>query len=196
VLVAADLFERVDEETALIGRRVADRAGDLASESVADITFDEFTDPDTGNLFARLQGREIWKEIGPWVSAHVASLADDVQTRLGRCEELSRDSAERKLADEQVRAEYRIRFAEAVSPGTVVVLPVLPAHGPKRERSPEELVEFRTGCFRLTSPASLTGAPQAVINVRGASGRSIGVGLLAAPGEDHRLIDLLAKLED
>lgn len=196
VLVATDLFDHVDEETALIGQRTADRAGDLVSGSVADIAFDEFTDPDTGNLFARLQGREIWDEIGSWVTAHVTSLADDVQTRLGRCEELSRDPADRKLADERVRDEYRTRFAESVPPGTVVVLPVLPAHGPKREWSAEKLVEFRTGCFRLTSPASLAGAPQAVINARAASGRSIGIGLLAAPGEDHLLLDLLAKLDD
>ena len=194
VLLATDLFERVDEETALMGQRLADRAGDLTSGSVADIAFDEFTDPDTGKLFARLQSREIWDEIGTWVTAHVGSLADDVQTRLGRCEELSRDPAERKRADERVRDEYRTRLAEAVPPGAVVVLPVLPAHGPKREWSAEELVEFRAGCFRLTSPASLAGAPQAVINARDASGRSIGIGLLAAPGEDQLLLDLLTKL--
>jgi hypothetical protein len=35
-----------------------------------------------------------------------------------------------------------------------------------------------------------------VINVRAASGRSIGIGLLAAPGEDHLVLDLLAELED
>ena len=192
--IASDTFAMVDRESARLGREVAELAATLTGIPLEEVAFSGFTDSDTGDLFARLQGREIWHQHAEWVEANGGALAEDVRRRLERCKQLSQSSDEDRLADLAGHREFRDRFDEAVPPGTVVVLPIIPRHGPKRAWSLQELVEFRTDCFRLIAPASLSGAPQAVWSVRGASGRSVGIGLLAAPGDDYLLLDLMARL--
>ncbi|MFV2039019.1 MAG: hypothetical protein ACC660_02130, partial [Acidimicrobiales bacterium] len=128
------------------------------------------------------------------VEEHAGALAGDVRKRLERAKLVSQDSDEVRSGDAAGRNEFERRFHELVPPGTVVVLPVLPGHGPNRAWTEQKFVEFRTACFRLAAPASLTGAPQAVWSVHGAEGRSVGIGLLTAPGGDNVLLDLMARL--
>lgn len=194
--IAADSFAAVDRECARIGRAVAEQAAALTESPLAEISFAPFTDPDIGDLFSRLQSREIWDHHADWVEANSGALAEDVRSRLERCERLSLDSDDVRSADLTSRQELCARFGEAVPPGTVLVLPILPRFGPKRSWTAQQLVEFRTDCFRLTAPASLTGAPQVVWTVRGAAGRSVGIGLLTAPGDDYTLLDLVTRLSE
>jgi amidase len=193
---ATDLFALVDGESARIGRDVAEQVAAGMEIPLEETTFLSFTDAAAGDLLARLQSREIWELHPEWVEANAGALADDVRRRLERCRQLSQDPDEVRRADWTMRQGFRDRFREAVQPGTIVMLPILPEHGPKRTWSAEELVEFRTGCFRLTAPASLTGAPQAVWSVVGAAGRSVGIGLLTAPGDDRALLDLMSRLSE
>lgn len=196
VKFATDVFDTADADTARIGRAVAETSADIMAVPFEEIEFGEFTNADVGELFARLQGREIWSNHGRWVEEHGSSLADDVRLRLERCERLSRDPESAKQHDRKERLEYARTFSGAVEPGTVVVLPVMFEHGPMREWDDERLAQFRSGCFRLAAPSSLTGAPQAVFSVRGDSEpRSVGVALLTAPGGDEHLLELMTSLE-
>ena len=194
---AADVFDEAGADTARIGRAVADAAADILGVPCEEIDFGEFTSADVGDLFARLQGREIWSNHGPWVEEHGSLLAEDVRARLERCERLSRDSESAKQHDRAERLAYTRSLSAAVGPGTVVVLPVMLRHGPMRDWGDQQLAEFRGECFRLAAPSSLTGAPQSVFSVRRhGDPRSIGVGLLAAHGGDLRLLDLMTSLGD
>ena len=195
VKLAADVFDTADADTERVGRSVAEAAASIMGMPFEEVEFGEFTSTDIGDLFARLQGREIWSNHGRWVQEHGSYLADDVRSRLERCERLSRDSADVKEQDRHERLRYAQTFSTAVDPGTVVVLPVMLGHGPMRAWDDEQLAQFRSGCFRLAAPSSLTGAPQAVFSVpRDGDPRSVGVGLLAAPGGDLRLLELMASL--
>ena len=193
---ATDLFALVDRESARIGREVAEQVAACMEIPLEETTFLSFTDAAAGDLLARLQSREIWELHAEWVEANAGALADDVRRRLERCRQMSQDPDRVQLADRTTRQEFRDRFREAVQPGTIVMLPILPDHGPKRTWSAEELADFRTGCVRLTAPASLTGAPQAVWSVRGAAERSVGIGLLTAPGDDRALLDVMSRLSE
>ncbi len=195
VKFAVDVFDTADADTAQIGRAVADAAADILAVPLGEIEFGGFTSTDVGDLFAHLQGREIWSHHGRWVEEHGSTLADDVRSRLERCERLSRDPAEVKEQDHEERLRYVRTFSGAVEPGTVVVLPVMLEHGPMRAWEDGQLAQFRSGCFRLAAPSSLTGAPQAVFSVRHHDeSRSVGIGLLTAPGGDFRLLDLMVSL--
>ena len=197
VKLAADVFDTADATTTSIGTAVAEAAASIMGVPFEEVEFGDFTSTDVGDLFARLQGREIWSNHGRWVEEHGSSLAHDVRSRLERCERLSRDPAEIKEQDHQERLRYARTFTAAVEPGTVLVLPVMLEHGPMRAWDDEQLAQFRSGCFRLAAPSSLTGAPQAVFSVRrDGNPRTVGVGLLAAPGEDDRLLDLMVSLGD
>ncbi len=197
VKLAVDVFGLADSDTNRVGRAVAEAAAEITAVPLEEIEFGQFTSVDAGDLFARLQGREIWSIHGRWVEEHSAALADDVRLRLERCENLSQDSAISKRQDYRERQSYVEEFTAAVEPGTVVVLPVMLEHGPMRKWSDEQLAEFRVGCFRLAAPSSLTGAPQAVFSVcRDGGSRSVGVALLAAPGSDFPLLELMTSLGD
>jgi len=196
IRIAADTFAMVDRESALLGRQVAEQLASLTGTTLEDVAFESLTDGETGDLFARLQGREIWDHHSEWVEANGHALADDVRLRLERCKQLSRDPHAVRLADLAGRREFSDRLSEAVPSGAVVVLPILPRRGPERVWTARELVEFRTECFRLTAPASLAGAPQAIWSVEGEARRSVGIGLLTAPGDDTLLLDVMALLSE
>ena len=194
---AADVFDEAQTDTARIGRAVAEAAADNSGVSVEEIEFGNFTSADVGGLFARLQGREIWSNHGRWVEEHGSSLAEDVRMRLERCERFSRDSKNAQQHDRAERLSYTHSLRAAVEPGTVVVLPVMLRYGPMRDWSDRQSAKFRSGCFRLAAPSSLSGAPQAVFSVRRPSyPRSVGVGLLTAQGGDLCLLDLMTSLGD
>lgn len=195
VRIATDIFETVDPETARLGRVVAQRVAEVTGGDLDDLEFGRFTSPDVGDLFARLQGREIWSTHAAWIEAHRLELAPDVRGRLDRCKTLWQDSPLSKTEDREERLRYRQEFSRFVPPGTVVVVPVMPEHGPKRSWDDETLIGFRAGCFRLTAPSSFTGAPQAVLSVTSTDqDRSIGIGLLTAPGDDRLLLDLMTAV--
>lgn len=197
VKFAADVFDEADAETARIGRSVADAAADVMDGPLEEMEFGEFTSAEVGDLFARLQGREIWSNHGRWVEEHGSSLAEDVRLRLERCERLSQDPDRAQQDDRADRLAYTQSLRLAVEPGTVVALPVMLRHGPMRDWDDRQLAQFRSGCFRLAAPSSLTGTPEAVFSVRRDSDpRSVGVGLLAAPGGEFRLLELMATLGD
>ncbi|WP_420638647.1 amidase family protein [Candidatus Poriferisocius sp.] len=197
VMFAVDVFDSVDASTLQEGRAIADAAAGIMAVPCEEIEFGEFTTPDVADLFARLQGREIWSNHGAWVEEHWHVLATDVRSRLERCRRLSRDSPNFKKEDREEWRRYRRLFRGVVAQGTVVVLPILPGHGPMRDWDDQRLAEFRSGCFRLTAPSSLTGAPQAVFSTpHDGDQRSIGVGLLTASGGDFSLLELMTLLGD
>ena len=197
VKFAADVFDEADAETARIGRAVADAAADVMDGPFEEMEFGEFTSADVGDLFARLQGREIWSNHGHWVKQHGSSLAGDVRMRLERCERLSQDPDRAQQDDRTERLVYTRSLRLAVEPGTVVALPVMLRHGPMRDWNNQQLAQFRSECFRLAAPSSLAGAPQAVFSVRrDGYPRSVGVGLLASPGDELRLLELMTMLGD
>jgi amidase len=160
----------------------------------------EFINPDIGDLFARLQGREIWSEHSQWISENKGYLADDVRTRLERAERLSMSSDEEKAEDKAARERYRKDFQRFYNVSSILVLPVLTDLAPLRTSSADELLEFRTKSFQLTAPSSFTGCPQLVVPVRNESAsKVIGVGLLGQHNNEATLLraaDLLTGVKD
>jgi amidase len=191
VLLATDLGAR--EALVRLARRLADAAGGGLSE----VRGATLVNDDTGDLFARLQGREIWQQHGAWVTEHASHLAEDVQARLRRCRSLSEEPEDAKAADGEARRAYTAVVHDLLGGDAVLVLPVVPGRGPLRAWSAEELVDYRVKCFRLTAPSSLSGAPQVVIPVATA-GRSqpVPAAIVGWPGSDPALLGLAERLAD
>jgi amidase len=160
----------------------------------------EFINPDIGDLFARLQGREIWSEHSWWISENKSYLADDVRTRLERAERLSMSSDQEKAGDKAAREEYRKAFQRFYDASSILVLPVLTDLAPLRTSPAGELLEFRAKSFQLTAPSSFTGCPQLVVPVRNESAsKVIGIGLLGQHNNEATLLraaTLLAGVKD
>jgi amidase len=195
VVVAADALAGISPEAAAAtyatARAVAGAAGCPLSEG----RLAAFINHDVADLFARIQARQVWRAHGPWLTANSAVLAADVRSRVARAESLSAAPPAQARDDDRDRAGYQQRLDEALPPGTVVVLPVIPDLPPRRSARPGELDEFRASAFRYTAPAGLTGRPELVIPVRHrASGKHLGIGLLGETRRDLALLRIAGQL--
>jgi Asp-tRNA(Asn)/Glu-tRNA(Gln) amidotransferase A subunit family amidase len=126
-----------------------------------------------------------------------SAISDDAAdlARLTRAERYSNSAEGDKRADELAREVFRARYAAFLAPDGVVVLPVMPDLPPLRTASREELLRFRSTCFRFSAAASLTGSPEVVVPVgHSASGRTFGVGLLGQRGGDLTLMRVLPAI--
>jgi amidase len=190
VIVAADPFELIAADAANAVARAADTIASALGGSCATTDLRGFTSVETAELFSRVQGREVWAAHGEWVAANLDAFLPEVRGRLERCRGWAADPAAAVDADAARWTRLRGAFGQLVGPGTCVVLPVLHDLPPRRDASDDELLAFRSACFRLTAPASLVGAPEVVVPVHHErSGRTFGVGLLGAPGADRALLE-------
>ena len=170
---------------------IADRWGCGVSEA----PLDAFINDDVADLFARVQGREVWRAHGSWLAGNRQFLADDVQARVQRAEVLSQPGDPQRQEDERAWRGYPPQLDRVLPPDSVAVLPVTPGLPPLRDAGPEELLAFRAGAFRFTAPASLTGRPELVIPVHHrSSGQRFGVGVLGPASGDFTLLRLASLL--
>jgi amidase len=195
VVLPADCLDRVGAETAEATRAVASALARAADCQLTGGNLGALVNAEVADLFARLQGRQVWAAHAPWLTEHGAALAPDVRARAERAQQLSAMPEDRHREDERQRQAYAAALDWAAPAEVVVVLPVLPELPPLRTASPDELGAFRLSAFRYTTPASLSGRPELVVPVRHrASGKRLGVGLLGAAGTDHELVRLAALL--
>ena len=100
VCVPSDCLARVSPElsAAVQGHRPGHRATPAAvpSRNVRSVLS---PNEEVADLFARIQGREVWPAHGSWLSGNSQFLAPDVQSRVERAEALSRAGPDQ--ADEQ-----------------------------------------------------------------------------------------------
>ena len=127
----------------------------VSGSAVSECPLSSFINEEAADLFARIQGREVWRTHGSWLTGNSQFLAPDVRSRVERAEALS--SAGRDQADEQAWRSYRARLGGVLPADSVAVLPVIADLPPLRSAGPEELLAFRAGALRFTAPASLAG---------------------------------------
>jgi amidase len=195
VVVAADGLAGISPEAAEAVRATARELAGVAGGAVAEGELGAFLSDDAADLFARIQARQAWRAHGPWLADNSAVLAADVRGRVQRAEDLSSAPPAEARADIRDWTRYRRGLDEALPPGLIAVLPVMPGLPPRRTAGPEELGAFRRGAFRLTAPAGLSGRPELVIPVRHqASGQRLGIGLLGERLGDLALLRLASQL--
>ncbi len=194
VLRGADTLAWIDADAADALTRAARLLADRCGCPLESVETNPFTGTDVAAVFARLQGRELWSIHAQWVETNLDCFIDEVRLRLERCRRFSAASPDEQAADLASRRAYEDAFARLVAPGDAVVVPVLPELPPLRSASDDELLDFRSACFRLTAPSSLTGAPEVVVPVHHqGTGNTYGLGLVGAPGADQALLDAVTR---
>ena len=195
VTVLTDAFAQASTEVqqgldVLVGA-VADQVGG----ALIDVEFAESSVWDGwAHAFGVLQQHEAFSIHGDFWRAHgAAALGDDVASRFASAERLTdQDAAECLPAREQVLE----RVMELTEGGAaVVLLPAAPTRAPRRA-----VTEFdnraRTELIRLTSIASMAGAPSVTIPSVTRTGTPVGLSLLGAPGCDEMLLDLASRVHE
>ncbi len=189
VLLANDCLALVEPDIANAARTMAKKLADLHDLRIETINLGALGGESAKDFFVRTQPREVWQNHGQWIEQHLEQLAPLIQKRVMFAKQLSESPNVDAEKNEAWREAYVGRFEAAITPGTVVVLPVLPKLPPKRDESLEKLFEFHVSILPLTSPAGIAGAPEVVVPVQDpASGLTYGIGLLGAIGDDGLLL--------
>ena len=195
VVVAADCLAGISPEASAATLATAAAVAAAAGCPVAEGSLAAFINDGAADLFARIQARQVWQAHGPWLTRNSGFLAADVRGRVQRAAALSAAPPAQARDDDRDWRQYQRRLDEAVAPGTIVVLPVMPGLPPLRSAGPDELSTFRAGAFRFTAPAGLTGRPELVLPVRHrASGLHLGIGLLGEARRDLGLVRIAGQL--
>lgn len=195
IILPSDCLKSVSEGVRDAILDGAQKIAKLIGAELEEGRFERFADSKVVDLFARLQGREIWANHSKWVKENISFLAPDVRLRLERAETFSKHTSEEQQADQQALNTYREQYSKFVESGSVVILPIMPDLPPKTTASAEELLKFRTETVRLIAPSSLTGCPEVVIPIKSsATGFTYGLGILASKEEDTSLLNSITHV--
>ncbi len=137
--------------------------------------------------FQTWQAFQAWQAHGDWLTGRLDVLGADVRARFETAASIDADTAgrARTLLD-----RARSRVLELVG-DRVLVLPSAPTVAPLTATGTTPGV--RDATMRLTCLAALAGLPAVSIPVRTAEGPPAGVCLVAAPGRDRDLLDLVRQ---
>ncbi|MBR0752324.1 amidase [Bradyrhizobium jicamae] len=133
-----------------------------------------------------LQGAEIWRELGPWITATKPAFGDNIAPRFA-------DTADITEADVAhwgpLRGAFASRVRAALADGTGLVIPTAPSIALHKAAGGEEIGAFYQRALALTSIAGHTGQPQISLPAGRIDGCPVGLSIIAAAGCDRSLLD-------
>ncbi|MFE4713634.1 amidase [Paenibacillus sp. NPDC056722] len=139
--------------------------------------------------FRLLQGMEIWREHGTWVTRHQPVFGSGIAERLKWTSTLR--EADVTWAQE-LRTVLRAELSSLLGVDGLLVLPTAPGVAPLRGLQGEEAEVYRAKVMQLSCIAGLAGLPQLTVPVWREDGLPIGVSFVAAPGRDRALLHWVA----
>jgi amidase len=184
LVLCRGLLAEADPEVAAVVEGWADRVGMVVREP-----FDTGALPAWRQAWSTVQAHEAWQAHGRWLERHLDDLGPDVRGRVEAAAALEPDDVRRATA---LAATARRRILELVG-DRVLVLPAAATAAPRLGVGPAEVARVREATLRLTCLAGLAGLPAVTVPGRTASGLPAGTCLLAAPGRDHDLLDLVRR---
>lgn len=159
---------------------------------VASIAVSEAWCEQASACFRVLQGRDIWRSHGDWITRTAPQFADDISARFAWCATLTdADEAQAWRTQQQCIKVISGWFDDA----DIVVMPTTPGAAPLLTASAEWMAEYRNRLMGLTAPAGLAGLPQLHLPVLSDDGAPWGISLLGKPHYDRSLLKLAARLE-
>jgi amidase len=186
LLLAQPLLSAAEPEVAKAAKAAAhDLARWLGAEAAETDLLDQAPSPEDGmSAFNVLQGVQVWRNYGDWVTGAGPSLGPDIAARLERAARLgSKDVNEAEPVKRAVAdAVARLR------PNEALVLPTTGTPAPRRDADAEERERARVSAGQLTSIATLAGAPAISMPLLSVGGLPVGLSLVGPPGADLALL--------
>ena len=140
---------------------------------------------DAAETFRLLQGAEIWKLHGKWISHHQPDFADDIQQRINSCMTITPQQIQRaKISQQQITA----LLDKLLSQSDAIILPTTPGIAPRLDATADSLVSYRHRLLALTAFAGLAGLPQLHLPLFTLHNAPCGLSLIGKKGSDLALI--------
>lgn len=140
-----------------------------------------------------LQAHEVWQTHGQWIVNRQPQFAPDIQDRFVFASTVS----ESQVADAQRTRDTALQeiHNSILREYTVLLMPTTWNVAPLRDASAEERGSNRGSNLKLTSLATLCGAPQASVPLTRADGLPFGLSFLMAPQSDMQLLSVIKTVE-
>ncbi|MGJ8524548.1 2-amino-5-chloromuconic acid deaminase [Halomonadaceae bacterium LMG 33818] len=141
--------------------------------------------------FRVLQGRDIWRRHGDWITRVRPNIASDIQSRLDWCATLTQE-------DENKAIQARKRIVEWLNELShhskrLICLPSTPGASPMLTLTGEPLAAYRTRLMGMTALAGLWSAPVVALPWFEQEGAPWGISLIASPHNDRSLMALICN---
>ncbi len=190
VLIPADLWAMAEKATrhALEEplRRVVDLVGGMEELTLADGGIEIWY-----RAFRTLQGREVWRTHGAWLTEVKPQIGPGIAERLAWTATLTE---EEEAAAAAIRDRAVASLESLLVDAAVIVAPVVPGIAPRRGLPPDELEDFRHRVIGMTCVASLAGLPQIALPLGTRDGCPVALSLVAWRDGDEMLLELAQRL--
>jgi len=142
-------------------------------------------------VFGPLQLYDLRLTLGAWATAPGRTISQSVRERIALS--FTVDPLDLSAATKR-RDALTNWLARTLGDDGILLLPTAHDLPPLRDAPIDALTEFRQRTLALTSVASLARAPQVNVPVTTVDGCPVGLSLLAAPGRDAFLLDVVASI--
>jgi len=138
-----------------------------------------------------LQGAEVWKNLGPWVSQHWEYVSPTIRARFEMARNLS---SEQQTQAQRRWPEIKAKMDVLLQNNVVLVLPTVAGIAPLLNAPNDELEIYRKQCFQLLCISGLSGTPQINLPICNQAGAPLGISILGARGSDLQLLQIAEDL--
>ncbi|MHA6481898.1 amidase [Paenibacillus sp. strain BS8-2] len=145
------------------------------------------------NTFRIIQGHEIWREHGNWITETKPTFGADIGDRFRWASTIAEPELQDSLAVQQAAI---LRMTELLDEHTIIVAPTVPSIAPLKNGSGEDIELRRQQTFQLCCVAGLCGLPQVTMPIQGEGGLPIGISFIARQGHDLQLLQWLVDVSE
>jgi amidase len=175
---------------------LADRAVAAALEKscaaldvAGEITVFDGAENDWRECYRVLQGAEIWRHLGPWITAAKPHFGEAIGPRFADAATITDADVARFTP---LRAAITARVSALLDDGVGLVLPTVQCVALPKDGS-ADIGDFYQRALTLTSIAGHAGVPQLTMPAGFVGGCPIGLSVLAARGADRALLELATR---
>jgi amidase len=191
LLIADDAFATLSEDVARALAPAVQAVSAQASNAEHVTVSADGLDP-WFQAFRVIQGFEVWRSVGKWVTDTQPKLGPGVAERIAWSATVT---PEMYAAACKTRNSVRERLGDLLAPDTLLCVPTSPRPAPLRNMPSDTVeVEYRAQAMRILCIAGLCGLPQITLPLASLQGLPLGVSLIGAPNADETLLALAARL--
>jgi amidase len=186
LIMAEDLFEAAGAAVRTALAPAVESIGPSLRANVAAGALPAWRD-----AFRIIQSSEVWGAHGAWVQQVKPSFGPGVRERFAAAAELDPAVV---VAAKALRVDIRKRLDDLLGDDGVLLLPSAPGAAPLRGTPAADLEAFRARSLEILCLAGHAGLPQVSLPLGTIDGYPIGLSVMAARGQDERLLDIASSL--
>ena len=146
---------------------------------------------DWREVFRIIQAHEAWRAHGSWIESCDPRFGPGVRERFAAaCGISDAEAATARAARDGIRSHV----SDAVTGGSIIVIPTSPGPAPMLSADADALDVFRTRALSLLCPAGLAGLPQLSVPVAHSENAPVELSLIGPAGSEGALLEVAALI--